>query len=138
MQIPPSMTMIPLLAMILASSVVQAIGEPSADARAAAAAAARSWRIDLAQIEAPIGHRQPTLQDLPPWLREQEKPGAEATQAPQAGVQTSSKRTSVTNSDARRGQDLMTACPEFATLADSGHTAAPRSVWSHAVTLSQL
>jgi hypothetical protein len=83
MQIPPSMTMIPLLVMILASSVVQAIGEPSADARAAAAA--RSWRIDLAQLEAPIGHRQATLEDLPPWLREEEKPGAEATQAPQAG-----------------------------------------------------
>ena len=83
MQIRLSMTMIPLLVMILASSVVQAIGEPSADARAAAAA--RSWRIDLAQLEAPIGHRQPTLQDLPPWLREQEKPGTEATQAPQAG-----------------------------------------------------
>jgi len=78
MQIRLSMTMIPLLVMILASSVVQAIGEPSADARAAAG-------IDLAQLEAPIGHRQPTLEDLPPWLREEEKPGAETTQAPQAG-----------------------------------------------------
>ena len=136
MQIPPSMTMIPLLAMILASSVVQAIGEPSADARAAAAA--RSWRIDLAQIEAPIGHRQPTLQDLPPWLREQEKPGAEATQAPQAGSADIEQKDQRHEQRRTRGQDPMTACPEFATLADSGHTAAPRSVWSHAVTLSQL
>jgi hypothetical protein len=42
----------------------------------------------LAQLEAPIGHRQPTLDDLPEWLREEEKPGAEAsaTQAPEAGT----------------------------------------------------
>jgi hypothetical protein len=80
MQIRP---MVLLLVMILVRCLVQAIGEPSTDARAAAAA--RSWRIDLAQLEAPIGHRQPTLEDLPPWLREEEKPGAEATQAPQAG-----------------------------------------------------
>jgi hypothetical protein len=39
------------------------------------------------QLEAPIGHRQPTLDDLPPWLRNEEKPGAEANPeaAPQAG-----------------------------------------------------
>src|SRR5262249_40048918 len=83
MQIRPAVTMVPLLATVLVSPVVQATGEPSSDPRAAAAA--RSWRIDLAQLEAPIGHRQPTLDDLPPWLREEEKPGAEATQSPQAG-----------------------------------------------------
>src|SRR6516165_11534524 len=100
MQIPPSMTMIPLLVMILASSVVQAIGEPSADARAAAAA--RSWRIDLAQLEAPIGHRQPTLDDLPPWLREEEKPGAEATQSPTQSPQAGSA--DIEQKDQRHGQ----------------------------------
>jgi hypothetical protein len=62
---------------------VQAIGEPHSDARANVAA--RSWHIDLAQLEAPIGHRQPTLDDLPPWLRDEEKPEAEPQQTPQAG-----------------------------------------------------
>jgi hypothetical protein len=85
MQIRPSMTMVPLLATIMVSPVVQATGEPSSDVRVAASA--RSWHIDLAQLEAPVGHRQPTLDDLPPWLREEEKPGTEAkpTQDPQAG-----------------------------------------------------
>ena len=77
MQIRALMTMAPLLAMIPVSPVVQAIGEPSSDARVAATA--RSSRADLAQLEAPIGHRQPTLDDLPPWLREEEKPGTEAS-----------------------------------------------------------
>ena len=76
MQIRPSMTMVPLLATILVSPVVQAIGELSSDARLTATAS--SSRGDLAQLEAPIGHRQPTLGDLPPWLREMEKPGTEA------------------------------------------------------------
>ena len=81
MQIRPSMTTVS----VLVNPVVQATGEPSSDVRVAAAA--RSWRIDLAQLDAPIGHRQPTLDDLPPWLREEEKPGTEAkpTQDPQAG-----------------------------------------------------
>ena len=65
MHIRSSMTMVPLLAMILVSPVVQAIGEPS------------SSRADLAVLQAPIGHRQPTLDDLPPWLRDMEKPGTE-------------------------------------------------------------
>ena len=81
MQIRPLMIMVPFLATISASTVVQAIGEPSFDARAAA----RSSHADLAQLEAPTGHRQPTLDDLPQWLRREEKPGTEATQAPQAG-----------------------------------------------------
>ena len=41
-------------------------------------ATARSPRADLAVFQAPIGHRQPTLEDLPPWLREKEKPDTEA------------------------------------------------------------
>jgi hypothetical protein len=76
MRIRPSITMIPLLATMLVSPVVQAIGEPSSDARVTATA--RSPRADLAVLQAPIGHRQPTLEDLPPWLREKEKPGTEA------------------------------------------------------------
>jgi hypothetical protein len=85
MQIRALTTMVPLLAMTLVSPVVRAVGEPSSDARVAATA--RSSRADLAQLEAPIGHRQPTLDDLPPWLREEEKPGTEAspTQDSQAG-----------------------------------------------------
>jgi len=84
MQIRSSMTIVPLLATIL-GPVVQAIGEPSSDARLTATA--RSSRADLAQLEAPIGHRQPTLDDLPLWLREEEKPGtgASPTQDSQAG-----------------------------------------------------
>ena len=72
----PSMTMVPLLATILVSPVVPAIGEPSSDARVTATA--RSSRAELAVLQAPIGHRQPTLEDLPAWLREKEKPEAEA------------------------------------------------------------
>ena len=85
MHIRASMPMVPLLATILVSPVVQALGEPASDARLAATA--RSPRADLALLEAPIGHRQPTLEDLPPWLREEEKPGTEAnpTQDSQAG-----------------------------------------------------
>jgi hypothetical protein len=45
-------------------------------------------------------------------------------------VQTPSKRTSVTDSNARQGQDPMTAFPEFVTLAESNHTPAPRPVAS--------
>src|SRR5262249_45967995 len=42
----------------------------------------------LAQLPAPTGHRQPTLNDLPPSLREEEKSGAEAgpTRDPQAAT----------------------------------------------------
>lgn len=33
-------------------------------------------------FEAPIGHRQPTLGDLPPWLRQQETTGSGSSNAP--------------------------------------------------------
>jgi hypothetical protein len=92
MLIRPSMTMVPLLAMILVNPVVQAIGEPSSDARVAATV--RTSRADLAVLPAPIGHRQPTLDDLPPWLRDMEKPGTEPNR------QTEFK---ARNSDERRG-----------------------------------
>jgi len=113
MQIRPLMIMVPFLATISASTVVQAIGEPSFDARAAA----RSSHADLAQLEPPIGHRQPTLDDLPQWLRKKSQARRQRKPRKQA-VQTSSKRINVTDNDARRGQDPMTAFPEFATLAE--------------------
>jgi hypothetical protein len=70
MQIRPSMTMFPLLATILVSQVIQVTGEPSSPPRLSP--------LDLAVLQAPIGHRQPTLDDLPLWLRQKEKPGTEA------------------------------------------------------------
>jgi hypothetical protein len=77
MNIRPSMTMVALLAMIAVSPVVRAIGEPSPGPRVAATV--KSSRADVAVLQAPIGHRQPTLNDLPPWLRDAEKPGTEPT-----------------------------------------------------------
>ena len=77
MQIRSSMIMVPLLATILASQVVHAIGEPSFDARVTATTG--SSRAQLAVLPAPVGHRQPTLDDLPPWLRQIEKPGPQAS-----------------------------------------------------------
>lgn len=35
-------------------------------------------------VEAPVGHRQPTLNDLPPWLREQQTNGSGAGQSDQS------------------------------------------------------
>jgi hypothetical protein len=55
MNIRPSTIMVPLLATILMGPVVQAIGEPSSDARVT----------HLVVLPAPVGHRQPTLDDLP-------------------------------------------------------------------------
>ena len=67
MHVRPSMTLVLLLATILVSPVVQAIEEPSSGAT------------HLVVLAAPVGHRQPTLDDLPPWLREMEKPGGQAS-----------------------------------------------------------
>jgi len=55
MQIRPSMTVVPLLAAILVGPLVQANGEPGSDARVT----------HLVVLPAPVGHRQPTLDDLP-------------------------------------------------------------------------
>jgi hypothetical protein len=86
MQIRPSMTLVALLMAALVSPAVQAIEEPSLDARVTATAI--SSRAHLAQLPAPVGHRQPTRDDLPEWLREEENPSEEAnpSQAPQAGT----------------------------------------------------
>src|ERR1700757_973762 len=83
MRIQPSMTIISLAVLLV--SPVQAVKKQSSSA--ASSAVPMTLRGVLAQLEAPVGHRQPTLDDLPPWLREEEKPGTEAkpTQDPQAG-----------------------------------------------------
>jgi hypothetical protein len=75
MRIRPSLTMVPLLAMMLTSPVVHEIGEPFSDVKVPPIA--KSPRTNLAVLPAPTGHRQPTLNDLPPWLRDEEKPGTE-------------------------------------------------------------
>jgi hypothetical protein len=82
MRIQSAMIVVPLLATVLVNPVIRAIWEPSTDATAA-----RSSRVDLAQLPAPTGHRQPTLNDLPPSLREEETLGPEAnpTQDSQTG-----------------------------------------------------
>jgi hypothetical protein len=75
MQIRPTMTTGAFLAMtgaflaiMLVGPVFQAIGEP--------AVTAKSSRAELAQLQAPVGHRQPTQNDLPPSVREEEAPAA--------------------------------------------------------------
>ena len=96
MRIRPLMRMISLAVLLV--SPVQAIGGPSSNA--GFTATPMTVRGVLAQLEAPIGHRQPTLDDLPEWLREEEKPGAAAnpTQAPEAGT------VDVDQEDQRHGQ----------------------------------
>ena len=75
MQIRPTMTTGAFLAIMLMGPVFQAIGEP--------AVTAKSSRAELAQLQAPVGHRQPTQNDLPPSVREEEAPSTAAT--PQGG-----------------------------------------------------
>jgi hypothetical protein len=78
----PLMMVVPLLAMMPVEPV-QAIGEPFSDARGVVTAGSQR-PVHLAVFQAPVGHRQPTLEDLPPWLREQEKPAPNANPAPDA------------------------------------------------------
>jgi hypothetical protein len=79
MQIRQVLPMAPVLVVLLASPA-----EPPSDARLSTIAKS----VHVAQLPAPTGHRQPTLNDLPPSLREEEKSGIEAspTQDPQAGT----------------------------------------------------
>jgi hypothetical protein len=81
MHIRSSMTLVPLLATILVSPAFQGIGEPSPDVTLDVTV--KSSRAELAQLQAPIGHRQPTQNDLPPSVREEEAPSAQGT--PQGG-----------------------------------------------------
>ena len=77
------MTMISLAVLLV--SPVQTVGKQSSSA--ASSGAPMTLRGVLAQLEAPIGHRQPTLDDLPEWLREEEKPGAEASRRRKRALQ---------------------------------------------------
>jgi hypothetical protein len=81
MQIRPTMTTGAFLAVMLVGPVFQAIGEPSPDVTVAVTV--KSSRAELAQLQAPVGHRQPTQNDIPPSVREEEAPSAHAT--PQGG-----------------------------------------------------
>jgi hypothetical protein len=101
MRIRPTMTTVPLLVMMLVGPVIQAIGEPSPYVRVAATA--KSSRADLAQLQAPIGHRQPTQNDIPPSVRQEEAPSAEANpqQDSQGGVATG-KEVGLRSNDERR------------------------------------
>src|SRR3984885_6320441 len=78
MQIRPSIPLASLLAVMLASPAVKPFS---------AKLTATTKSVHVAQLPAPTGHRQPTMNDLPPSLREEEKSGTEAspTQDPQAG-----------------------------------------------------
>jgi hypothetical protein len=77
MQIRPTMTTGAFLAIMLVGPVFQAIGEPSPNVTVAAPA--KSSCAELAQLQAPVGHRQPTQNALPPSVREEEAPSAAAT-----------------------------------------------------------
>jgi hypothetical protein len=56
--------------------------------------------IDVAVREAPIGHRQPTPADLPPWLRELEDPtGAKRSKPGAAGDQGGQKQKGLRQDD---------------------------------------
>jgi hypothetical protein len=71
------------LAIMLVGPVFQAIGEPSPDVTATLTV--KSSRAELAQLQAPVGHRQPTQNDIPPSVREEEAPHAEATPQGRSG-----------------------------------------------------
>ena len=78
MQIRPLIPLASVLAGMLASSAVEPVS---------AKLTATTKSVHVVQLPAPTGHRQPTMNDLPPSLREEEKSGTEAspTPDPQAG-----------------------------------------------------
>src|ERR1700735_1767887 len=100
MQIRPSIPLASLLAVMLASPAVKPFS---------AKLTATTKSVHVAQLPAPTGHRQPTMNDLPPSLREEEKSGTEAspTQDPQAGCRRRAKRSAkraTTNAEGRARQ----------------------------------
>ena len=54
--------------------------QADADPGAMMEPSANSSRSEVAQVQAPVGHRQPTQNDLPPSVREEEAPNAKAGQ----------------------------------------------------------
>jgi hypothetical protein len=92
MQIRPVIVVL-FLATSLASPAVAAIGAPWSGLRFALTA--QSSGGILAVLQAPVGHRQPTLDDLPDWLRDIDGPGIEGSkpaQKPQPGSEDAAKR----------------------------------------------
>jgi hypothetical protein len=74
---------------ILGAVLMAGIGQIGSLAQAAerdgAAPSVRSSTlVQLAQMQAPVGHRQPTQNDIPPAVRQDEAPGAEASPPPDA------------------------------------------------------
>jgi hypothetical protein len=111
--------MAPVLVVLLASPAA----EPPCDARLTTIAKS----VHVAQLPAPTGHRQPTLNDLPPSLREEEKSGVEAspTQDPQAG--TPNVEQSDQNTGRRRTQ---AAASPFAFVSERGGPFTPSGALS--------
>ena len=103
MQIRSSMIMVPLLATILASQVVHAIGEPSFDARVTATTG--SSRAQLAVLPAPVGHRLRWMTYRHGFVRLKSRA---RRQVPRK----------TWNRAERPGDGLMTAFLKFANLAD--------------------
>jgi hypothetical protein len=69
-------------AVIVSAALMTALGQSSSLVQAAGLeltvpATPKSSRIELAQMHAPVGHRQPTQNDIPPAVRQDEAPGAE-------------------------------------------------------------
>jgi hypothetical protein len=60
-----------------------ATGPASAWAQAGGASSSAAHPEDVAVLEAPIGHRQPNMGDLPPSLRQKEETGLERSGPPQ-------------------------------------------------------
>ena len=115
MQIRPLMAMVPALAIMLASPVMQAAVEPSSEARLTAI----PQSVHVAQLPAPTGHRQPTLNDLPPGsVRKKSQVPRHQRKTSMLAVQTSSKAIGTMENDERRGRRPMTVFPEFVILAD--------------------
>jgi hypothetical protein len=56
-----------------------------ADAGANASEVQNSFRAEFTQLQAPVGHRQPTQNDIPPSVRQEEAPNTGT--APQPGLQ---------------------------------------------------
>ena len=96
MQIRPVIPLASVLAVMLASPAVEPFSSKLT---------ATTKSVHVAQLPAPTGHRQPTMNDLPPSLREEEKSGTRQAQRKirKLAVQTSSKAIGKMGDDERRG-----------------------------------
>jgi hypothetical protein len=74
---------------ILGAVLLVGIGQTGCFAQAAerdgsATSVRHSSLVQLAQMQAPVGHRQPTQNDIPPAVRQDEAPSSEASPPPDA------------------------------------------------------